>query len=132
MARGIGDGDGATLRHAEQLEFLQSLRFDDGLEILDPRLKRIGRRRPVRQSAAPLVVPDVGMVLRQRLQPVRPDRASRILFDMAEPVSSAQQWRPAADRGHRDLGTVTRLAEPDLLIKPRHYTSKTRLSSRHA
>ena len=75
---------------------------------------------PVRQPTAALVISDIGVVLRQRLEPVRPDRASRVVLDMAQPMGSSQQGRAAPDRGHGNLGTVTRPAEPYLLIKPRH------------
>ena len=56
VTRGIGYGDCAALRHAEKRELLEALRLDNGLEVINPRLERGARRRPVGQAAAPLVI----------------------------------------------------------------------------
>jgi hypothetical protein len=61
-ARGIGNGDGAALRHAEESESLQPEEIRHGLQITDPGRERKTRRRPVRKSAAPLIVADIRML----------------------------------------------------------------------
>ena len=117
VPRGICYGDCAALRHAEKRELLEALRLDDGLEVIDPRLERRARRRPVGQAAAPLVIANEGVISRQFLEPMRPHRTTRIVLGMAEPVRGSQERRLTAKRGHCDPCTITRFAEPDVLLE---------------
>ena len=60
----------------------------------------------VGQATAPLVIANEGVVSRQFLEPMGPDRAARIVLGVTEPVRGSQSGRPAAERGHGDPCTV--------------------------
>ena len=57
MARGVFDGDGGTLRNAEQRESIETRGIGDELEIGNLRRERqVGVATPVRQTSAADVV----------------------------------------------------------------------------
>ncbi len=122
MARGIFDGDGGTLRNAEQRESVEACGIGDELEVGDLGLERdIGVVTPVGQPRAADIVAIQAMVSRQGTEPVLPCRALPVEFEVIEPVRGLEQWRAVSGGGIRKLDTVGRGHESDGLIHDGEY-----------
>ena len=118
MPHGVRDGHRAALREADQREPLEPRRVHHQLEVLDPRVEVEGLDVPVRQPAATLVVADQPVSSRERVDPVRPDRALPLQVEVGQPVRRLDQRRPGSRRGVRDFDPVVGPAVPDLLRPP--------------
>src|SRR6186997_2193946 len=122
MARGIFDGDGGTLRNAEQRESIEARGIRDELQVGDLGLERdIRVVTPVGQPRAADIVAIQAMVSRQGTEPVLPCRAFPVEFEVIEPVRGLEQWRAVSGGGIRKLDTVGRGHESDGLIHDSEY-----------
>ena len=104
----VGDGDRTALRHPEQREPLDTDRVHDELEVVDPGVEAEVVHVPVGQAAPTLVVADQPVPLGEAVEPVRPDRAVPLQFEVGQPVRRLDQWRSVAGFGVGDADAVRR------------------------
>ena len=122
MTRGIFDGDGGSLRNAEQRESIEARGIGDEFEIGDlGREGDVGVVTPVGQAGAADIVAIQAMVSRQGAEPVLPYRALPVELEVIEPVRGLEQWRAVSGGGIRKLDPVGRGHESDGLIHDGEY-----------
>src|SRR6185369_8872494 len=97
VLHGVGYRDRAALRNAKQGKTFESRRIDDRLEITHESVEGDVEDIPVRQARTAFVVAQERVVAAQRLDPVLPDRARKVEFQMIEPIGGFHQRRPGAD-----------------------------------
>src|SRR5258708_21783961 len=91
---GIGDGNGTTLRYAQQREPIDAGGFDHALEVARECLVRDVVHLPVGEAVAACVVANQPVPRGQLAQQVAPDRAFPIILEAIEPVGSLEQRWP--------------------------------------
>jgi hypothetical protein len=99
----------------QQVELVEPQAIGDALEVVDEGLERQIGRVPVRQPVAALVIPDQRPAGAKFLDPVPPQRAVPIIFQMVEPIGGLDQRRALAGDRECELGAVGRRAMADLL-----------------
>src|SRR6185503_658984 len=119
ISYGIGDGNGATLRYAQQREPIDAGGFDHALEVARVCLERDVLHLPVGEAVAACVVADQPMPGGELAQQVAPDRAFPIVLEVIEPVGCLEQWRSRPDFGIGDADAVRRGAEMNFMPQGR-------------
>ena len=79
---------------------------DHGLEVLDPAVEREVADVPVGHPAAALVVAHEAEVVAEEADPVAPDRALPVVFEVAQPVRGLDQHWARAGLGPGELHAV--------------------------
>ena len=86
MTRRIAQSSHSPNRGAEEHEPIELAAIDDCLEVLDATVQGEVGGVPVGKSAAPAVVADQPVASREQLQPRAPQRATRLVLKMRQPV----------------------------------------------
>jgi hypothetical protein len=90
MADRVADRDRAAEGDAEQNEALDAHRLDHRLQVGDEGVVGEVRDDAVRQTVAPRVVADEGVLLRQLAVEVPPHRAFEVVFEMRRPARALE------------------------------------------
>src|SRR5260221_5287483 len=114
---GVGDADRRPLRHPQKHESIEPEVVDERLEVADHGLERQVRYVPIREAGPPLVIPDQRSVTRQLGEKVAPNRAVPVELEVAQPMSSPDDWWTGALAGVREANAIHRREEPQLLIR---------------
>src|SRR5262245_64569856 len=116
MAHGVLDADRTALRDAEEREALDADCVDYCFQIRDLRRQPKVGDLPVGQPAAPRIVANELPATRKVAEPVAPDRALPVEFEVRQPVRSLDERRTGAGYGVGEPDTVGGLEEPDRLF----------------
>jgi hypothetical protein len=119
----VAHARGRALRDAQQRDRKGwRRRVDDRFEILEPpRFRQVGRV-PIRHPAPPLVVADEAKMRGEEVDPVPPDGALPLVFEVREPVRRLYEHGAAARLRPRESHAVRRKEVLDPLAA-RHYRS---------
>src|SRR5690606_33812046 len=94
---GIPNGGSTALGNAKQDEWLARLgSLDDLLEVFDRTIQRELVDVPIAHAAAAVVIADEARMTGEELDPVSPDGAVQLVFQMREPVRHLHDRRPVA------------------------------------
>src|SRR5260370_33349710 len=99
MADGVGNGDGAALRMAEEGEFIQAGGVDHGFEIVDPGFEGNVFDIPFGEAIGTAVIAKDAVAVGQVADPVAPDGALPFKIEGVEPVGGFADRVAAADGG---------------------------------
>src|SRR6476619_5308796 len=91
MPDGVSDRNRTTLRYAEKCEAIDARGVHYRFEVVHESVKCDFRDLAIRQPVAPGVVSVEGMLTRQFLVQMPPDRAFKIKLDVGHPVSGFDQ-----------------------------------------
>ncbi len=106
MASGVGNGDGAALRMAEEGEFFQAGGVDNGFQIVDPGFERNILDVPFGEAVGAAVVADDALAVGEIPHPVVPDGAFPFEIEMVETVGDFDERVPGADGGVGETDVV--------------------------
>lgn len=116
MFDGVGHGRRAALGDAEKDEPIHSGGVHDGLEVGHEGLERELAHAPVREPVAALVVADEPMVAAELGEPMAPDRALPVAFEMVQPVGRLDDRWTFSDGRPGDSNAVAGGTEADFLF----------------
>src|SRR5260221_14640107 len=115
MAGGVGDGDGAALRVAEESEFVEAGGVDDNFQIMHPGFEGDVFDFPSGKAVASAVVADDAGAASEVAHPVAPDGAFPFEIEMIETVGDFDEGMAGADGGIGETDFVGGNAETNFL-----------------
>ena len=118
MPDGVSDRNRATLRYTEKRESIDARGVYNRFEIVHETFKCDVQDLTIRQPVAAGVVSEEGMLTRQFLLEMPPDRTFKIKFDVGHPVPGFDQRVTLARPGVSKLHAISGLAEMNFLFIP--------------
>src|SRR5258706_15615239 len=115
MADGVGNGDGAALRMAEEGEFIQAGGVDYGFEIVDPGFEGNVFDIPFGEAIGTAVIANDALGIGQVAHPVAPDGALPFKIEVVETVGDFDDGIAAADGGVGEGNVIGRAAQSTFL-----------------
>src|SRR5258708_289139 len=115
VADGVGNGDGAALRMAEEGEFIQAGGVDHGFEIVDPGFEGNVFDIPFGEAIGAAVIANDALAVGQVAHPVAPDGALPFKIEVVETVGDFDDGIAAADGCVGEADVVCRAAEANFL-----------------
>src|SRR4051812_34093489 len=118
MSDGISDRNRAPLRYAEKRESIKARGIYNRFEVFHESFKCDVHDLTIRQPVPTGVVSEEGMLTRQFLVKMPPNRTFKIEFDVGHPVAGFDQRVTLACPGVGKLHAVSGLAVMNLLLVP--------------
>jgi len=115
MADGVGDGNGAALRMAEEGKFLEAGGVHNNFQIMDPGFEGNVFDVPGGETIAAAVVAEDAGAAGEIAHPMMPDGTFPFEVEVIETVCDSDEGLPRADGGVGEANVVLRDAEANFL-----------------